>query len=128
MVGDDVTTRLEKEVSVLQQEVSKRQEELARLDTKMETRLQVFKEEFKGELHSLFGQYLGHSNPATGATAKRKGVLGGPPPGFAPKDSVDPTNGQVPASVSTHSIPELGSVHFQSRSTVLDRSSRQKFD
>lgn len=47
MVGDGVSTRLQKEVGSLQQDISKIQEEIAHLETKMENRLQEIKVEFR---------------------------------------------------------------------------------
>ncbi|KAK5838446.1 hypothetical protein PVK06_007176 [Gossypium arboreum] len=81
MAGDGVSTRLQKEVGGLHQEVSKLQEEIVRLETKMEARFQEFKDEFRGDLQALLGQYFGP--PPTGPTAhsttnKGKGVLGAP--------------------------------------------------
>ncbi|KAK5812739.1 hypothetical protein PVK06_028177 [Gossypium arboreum] len=58
MVGEGATTRVQKEVNVLQQEIVKVQGELSqiesRLDAKFEARLLGFKEEFRSELLGLF--------------------------------------------------------------------------
>ncbi|KAA3469920.1 Retrovirus-related Pol polyprotein from transposon 17.6 [Gossypium australe] len=63
-------------------------------------------------------------NITLGLLEKWKGVLGGAPPDFDPKDLVAPTFGQVPAGVSIHPPIDTGSVHSQVHSTVADRSSR----
>ncbi|KAK5846239.1 hypothetical protein PVK06_002516 [Gossypium arboreum] len=56
MAGEGVTTHLQKDVTVLQQEVQNIQREFSQLDVKfdakLETRLQRFKYEFKGEIIS----------------------------------------------------------------------------
>ncbi|TYI15150.1 hypothetical protein ES332_A08G167300v1 [Gossypium tomentosum] len=58
MVGEGATTRVQKKVNVLQQEMVKVQGELSqiesRLDAKFEARLLGFKEEFRSELLGLF--------------------------------------------------------------------------
>ncbi|KAG8493301.1 hypothetical protein CXB51_010861 [Gossypium anomalum] len=59
MTGDGVSTHLQKEVSGLQQKVSKLQEDFVRLEAKVETRLQEFKEEFRGDLQMLLSRYFG---------------------------------------------------------------------
>lgn len=61
-------------------------------DAKMEVRFQGFKDEFQMEIHSLFEKYLGNmtaSNTTTTSQAKGKRVLGGPPPRFPAKDSLE---------------------------------------
>ncbi|KAK5771699.1 hypothetical protein PVK06_047937 [Gossypium arboreum] len=95
MAGDGVTTRLQKDVFVLQQEMVKVQNELSQLDskwdTKIEARFKGFKEEFQVEIHFLFEKYLGNttaSNTTTTIQAKGKGVLGGLPPRFLAKDNL----------------------------------------
>ncbi|MBA0859949.1 hypothetical protein Goshw_012363, partial [Gossypium schwendimanii] len=95
----------------MQQEISKLQEELVRLDAKMNTKFQEFNDEFRGDLQTLLGQYFGQ--PTTGVTGKRKGVMGGAPPGFAPKEFVEPNASQVPvgACVFHLLIPSVASMH-----------------
>ncbi|KAH1045843.1 hypothetical protein J1N35_036627 [Gossypium stocksii] len=88
MTGDSVTTRLQKEVSCLQQDMSKIQEKMARLDVRVDSKFQEFREEFRNNLQALLGQYFGH--PMTGPSAgigkdKGKWVLGAPLR-FPPKD------------------------------------------
>lgn len=64
MAKEEVTTRLQKKVTLLQQEITKMQRKLSLLDTKSEAKmdaiLQAFKEEFMGDIHNLFEQYLGN--------------------------------------------------------------------
>ncbi|KAK5794284.1 hypothetical protein PVK06_035503 [Gossypium arboreum] len=62
-------------------------------DAKLKTQLKEFKDDFKyelrSELHNLFEQYFGNLTPAatnTIAQVKDKGILGGAPLRFAPKD------------------------------------------
>ncbi|KAG8474652.1 hypothetical protein CXB51_031192 [Gossypium anomalum] len=82
MVGDGVTTRTQKEVGQLQQELSKLQTDL---DKKLETRLASFQDEFRVELKIV-------------SQDKGKGILGGAPPGFPPNDTT------VTAPVGSRSI------------------------
>ncbi|KAK5785714.1 hypothetical protein PVK06_040324 [Gossypium arboreum] len=110
MAGDGLSTHLQKEVNVMQQEISKIQEELVQLDTKMDIKFQEFKDEFKRDLQTLLGQYFG--SPNAGVTGKRKGVMRGAPPGFAPKDFVAPIPGQVPAALSTLPFVDMSNVHL----------------
>lgn len=98
MTGDGVSTRLQKEVGSLQQEISKFHEEIARVEAKLEHRLQDLKSELQGDLQALLGQYFGPPPIGSSANAsgdKGKGVLGAPP-GFVPKNTElpqMPTNG-----------------------------------
>ncbi|KAA3472231.1 Retrovirus-related Pol polyprotein from transposon 297 family [Gossypium australe] len=100
MVGDGVTTRMQKELGLMQGELTQLQVEFSQLDAKIDARLKEFQEgiksevrsevrsELQSELHSLFKQYFGQSPPVliTGAgMAKGKGILGSPP-GFPVKD------------------------------------------
>ncbi|KAK5843477.1 hypothetical protein PVK06_005934 [Gossypium arboreum] len=63
----------------------------------MDTKFQEFKDKFRGDLQTLLGQYFGR--PTIGVIGKGKGVMGGAPPGFAPKDFVTPNASQVLAEV-----------------------------
>ncbi|KAG8503273.1 hypothetical protein CXB51_001257 [Gossypium anomalum] len=112
MVGDGVSTRLQKEVGGMEQEISKIQDEIVRLETKMETRLQEFKDEFQGDLQALLGQYFGPppKGPSLNGTLdKGKGVLGAPS-GFLPKDS------ELPHVQTEPLVANAGSVHFRNHS------------
>ncbi|TYI61662.1 hypothetical protein E1A91_D10G189100v1 [Gossypium mustelinum] len=65
---------------------------------KLDSCFKEFREDFKGEIqweiraemHSIFEQYFGL--PSTiihgGVSNRGKGLLGAPPPGFPPKDSL----------------------------------------
>ncbi|TYH65326.1 hypothetical protein ES332_D06G048600v1 [Gossypium tomentosum] len=120
MSGDSVSTRLQKEVSNMQQEISKFQEKFVHLEFKMESRLQEFRTELRGDLHSLFVQYFGPPPtglPVTAAVDKDKGVLGAPP-GFLPKDSNPP---QVQTDPS---IAAGGSVHLREQPIALGASGK----
>ncbi|KAG8483504.1 hypothetical protein CXB51_022371 [Gossypium anomalum] len=75
MAGDGVSTRMQKEMGNMQQEISKIHEEMARLETTMDSKFQAFREEFRGDLHALLNKYFD----------KGKGVLG-VPPGFPQKE------------------------------------------
>ncbi|KAL1155954.1 hypothetical protein V6Z11_A08G059500 [Gossypium hirsutum] len=103
----------------MQQEISKIQEEITRLETKMETRFQEFKEEFRGDLQALLGQYFGPPPPkgpsTTGAVDKGKGVLGAPP-GFLPKDN------ELPPSPADQNVADGSSVHFRHQLSVAGMS------
>lgn len=63
MAGDRVSTRLQKEIVSVQQDVSKLQAELGRLEVKMETQMdtkfQEFRNEIRTDLQALLEQYLG---------------------------------------------------------------------
>ncbi|KAH1072731.1 hypothetical protein J1N35_025059 [Gossypium stocksii] len=71
---------------LVSKEVTQLQVEISRWDTKLNSRLKEFRDEFRGEieveLQTLFEQYLGHQ-PSVLVTSssqyKRKGILGGPP-------------------------------------------------
>lgn len=120
MAGDGVSTRLQKEVGGMQQEISKIHEEMAHLETKMENRLKEFKEEFWGDLQTLLSQYFGpppKSPPVAGTVEKGKGVLGAPPT-FPLKDSVPP---QVQTGPS---FAEGGSVHLSEQQVVSGASGK----
>ncbi|MBA0687024.1 hypothetical protein Goari_014587 [Gossypium aridum] len=109
-------------VSGIQQEISKLQEELVRLDAKMNTKFQEFNDEFRGDLQTLLGQYFGQ--PTTGVTGKRKGVMGGSPPGFAPKEFVEPNASQVLVGASVIPLVDVGSAHLKNHLPVVDGSDR----
>ncbi|KAH1121481.1 hypothetical protein J1N35_004641 [Gossypium stocksii] len=117
MDGDGVTTCLQKDVGLLQQEVVKLQGELSKWDVKLETRLKEFKDDFKSELrfelHNLFEQYLGNLTLTTSNTVaqvKGKKILGGPPPRFPLKEPLEVSLGfRAKESMATHSSLEMGS-------------------
>lgn len=94
MAGDGVTTKLQKEVTIIQQKIRKIQNELSQLDLKWDAKMEDHFQRFKDsqmEMHSLFGKYMGNTTVAsvlTTAQAKGKGVLGGPPLEFPTKDSL----------------------------------------
>ncbi|KAB2007909.1 hypothetical protein ES319_D10G062500v1 [Gossypium barbadense] len=118
MAGEDVSTRLQKEVSNMQQEISKFQEKLVHLEVKMESRLKELRTELRGDLQSLFVQYFGPPPtglPATAAADKDKRVLGAPPR-FLPKDS-DPHQMQTDPSIAAG-----GSVHLREQPIALGAS------
>ncbi|KAK5785257.1 hypothetical protein PVK06_039824 [Gossypium arboreum] len=120
MVVDGVSTRLQKEVGNMQQEISKIQEEVARLETKIETRLQEFKGEFREDLQSLLGQYFGplpKGPSVNGATDKGKGVLGAPP-GFPLRDTENP-----PAPMDLL-VADTSSVHWRHQSSETGASAK----
>ncbi|KAG8497362.1 hypothetical protein CXB51_008586 [Gossypium anomalum] len=75
MIGDVVSTRLQKEMGSMQQEISKIHEEMARLEATIDSKFQGFREEFRGDLQALLSKYFD----------KGKGVLGAPP-GFPQKE------------------------------------------
>ncbi|MBA0561144.1 hypothetical protein Golob_017993 [Gossypium lobatum] len=106
----------------MQQEISKLQEELVRLDAKMNTKFQEFNDEFRGDLQTSLGQYF--EQPTTGVTGKRKGVMGGAPPGFAPKEFVEPNASQVPVGASVIPLVDVGSTHLKNHLPVVDGSDR----
>ncbi|KAH1072890.1 hypothetical protein J1N35_025218 [Gossypium stocksii] len=58
MTNDGVTISLQKEIGLLEHEMSQLQLEFIKLDTKLESRFKDFRNEFKGEIrsewHSLF--------------------------------------------------------------------------
>ncbi|TYG61385.1 hypothetical protein ES288_D07G144000v1 [Gossypium darwinii] len=89
----------------------------------METRLQEFKVELRGDLQALLGQYFGppatgsSGNAAVAAVNKGKGVLGAPP-GFLPKDS-DPPQAQMDPSIAAG-----GSVHLREQPIILGASGK----
>ncbi|MFQ6653400.1 hypothetical protein Gotur_024821, partial [Gossypium turneri] len=81
----------------------------------MESRLQEFRTELRGDLQSLFVQYFGPPPtglPVTVVVDKDKGVLGAPP-GFLPKDS-DPPQAQKDPSIAAG-----GSVHLREQPIAL---------
>ncbi|MBA0672076.1 hypothetical protein Goklo_029068 [Gossypium klotzschianum] len=59
MASDGISTRLQKEVGSMQQQISKIPEKIAQLETKMENRLQDFRTELRSDLQALFRQYFG---------------------------------------------------------------------
>ncbi|PPS19195.1 hypothetical protein GOBAR_AA01386 [Gossypium barbadense] len=79
------------------------------------TRLQK-EDKFRGDLQTLLGQYFGP--PTIGVIGKGKGVMGGAPPCFAPKDFVTPNASQVLAEVSVALPVDVGSVHLYNRSPL----------
>ncbi|MBA0655615.1 hypothetical protein Goklo_008082 [Gossypium klotzschianum] len=91
MANGGVTIPLQKEMGLLEHEMSQLQLEFIKLDTKLESRFKDLRDEFKGEirseLHSLFEQYFGQSaTSAHGMVQDRgKGILGTPPLGFHPR-------------------------------------------
>ncbi|KAG8488175.1 hypothetical protein CXB51_018702 [Gossypium anomalum] len=92
MANDGVTTRPQKEMSQLQQELSQLRTDI---DAKLDTRLKEFQEGFKGdmrsELYSVLEQFLGqpqHGGPSSILQRRGKGILGESPPGFLPRDSL----------------------------------------
>lgn len=118
MAGDGVSTRLQKEVVSMQQEISKIQEEMGLLETKMENRLKEFKEEFRGDLQAMLGQYFGPPSKSSLVNAtvdKGKGVLGAPP-GFSPKDS------NLPHTQAEPFVMEGGSVHVREQTLASEAS------
>ncbi|TYI05474.1 hypothetical protein ES332_A10G090400v1 [Gossypium tomentosum] len=100
--------------------LSKLQEEMMRLETKMDTKLQEFKEEFRGDLQALLGQYFGPppNGPSTTSTLdKGKSVLGAPP-GFSSKDT------EVPNVPLGHNLVDMGSVNLRNHSNVMGISDK----
>ncbi|KAH1107383.1 hypothetical protein J1N35_011151 [Gossypium stocksii] len=80
-------------MGLLQHELAQMQLEVSQIDTKIDTRLKDFRENLKGEIRterrSLFEQYFGQqasTSVAGGAQDKGKGILGGTPPRFPPKE------------------------------------------
>ncbi|KAH1031484.1 hypothetical protein J1N35_043658 [Gossypium stocksii] len=63
MARDKVSTRSQKEMGNMQQEISKIQDEMtqmeARLEAKMDSKLREIKEEFRGDLRALLGRIVG---------------------------------------------------------------------
>ncbi|TYH63319.1 hypothetical protein ES332_D07G183600v1 [Gossypium tomentosum] len=91
MATDGITTKLQKEMGQLQQELSQLRVDI---DAKLDTRLKGFQEGFKGdmrfELYSVLEQFLGQpQHGGTGSINQSKGkeILGKSPPGFPPCDS-----------------------------------------
>lgn len=69
------------------------------------------KDDFRGkiklELQGLFEQYLSHPNGSSSAEDsldKGKGILGGPPPRFPPKETLPTSSGGFGKSESFSSI------------------------
>ncbi|TYH48721.1 hypothetical protein ES332_D10G086600v1 [Gossypium tomentosum] len=120
MAGEGISTRLQKEVSNMQQEISEFQEKFVYLEVKMESRLKELRTELRGDFQSLFIQYLGPPPtglPVTAAGDKDKGVLGAPL-GFLPKDS-DPPQAQTDPSIAAG-----GSVHLREQPIALGASGK----
>ncbi|KAK5840355.1 hypothetical protein PVK06_009252 [Gossypium arboreum] len=85
---------MQKDMRLMQQELTQLQTNLAQMDARMESRFKEFHENVKVgihiELQKFFEQRIGHATPPTqGQTSdKGKGVLGGTPPRFPPKESL----------------------------------------
>ncbi|PPD88400.1 hypothetical protein GOBAR_DD14661 [Gossypium barbadense] len=105
MTGEGVTTRFQKEVNILQQEMVKVQGELSQmestLDPKFEVRLLGFKEEFKFGLPDSYEQYFGSSGSTNNEAAqgKGKGILRRPPPSFPLKETGEGSHHETPSLV-----------------------------
>ncbi|KAG8472604.1 hypothetical protein CXB51_034405 [Gossypium anomalum] len=120
MASDGVLTRLQKEVGSMQQEISKLQEVMLRLEAKIDTKFQEFKEEFRGDLQALLDQYFGSlptGSLANGATDKGKGVLCAPLR-FLPKETEFP---QAPVDPK---LTEASRVHQQNQSQMVGASAK----
>lgn len=105
MVGEGISTHLQKEVTHLQQEMAKLQTDFSQWDKHLDGRFKELKDEFhselKVELQGLFEQYLGKviGSASTGQSPDiGKGILGGPPLGFPPKEA-QPTSPRVDLGV-----------------------------
>lgn len=95
MADNGISIRLQREVGHLQQEIAQLQVELTQMDTKFDSRMNELRDgvqdEIKSELQSLFEQYLGHLSFTTivgSSQDKGKGILGSPPSGFPPRDTM----------------------------------------
>lgn len=88
------------------------------LETKMETKFQEFKDEFRGDLQALLGQYFGL--PANRTMEKGKVVLEALP-GFPPKYA-----GVANAPTGPSVIPsvDVSSVHLRNHSPVIRASEK----
>ncbi|KAK8282543.1 hypothetical protein V6Z12_D08G034600 [Gossypium hirsutum] len=117
MASDGVFTRMQKELASVQQDVSKLQAELgrleAKLETQMDTKFQEFRNEIRTDLQTLLEQYLGQ--PKLGPTVsvnedKGKGVLGAPL-GFPAKELGGGSN-----------LVDGTSFHRETTSHILEKS------
>ncbi|KAH1046829.1 hypothetical protein J1N35_037613 [Gossypium stocksii] len=97
MATKGVTTRLQKEMGMIQSKLTQLQVKFTQLDASIDACLKDFQEgiktkihsEVRSELHSLFEQYFGETPPptVTGLVSnKAKGILRGPPLGFLVKE------------------------------------------
>lgn len=89
--------------------------------------MKELKEDFRGEckfeFQGLLEQYLGQvaGSSMVGQTSdKGKGILGGPPPGFPPKETL-PTSPRVDTGPSSPSHRSSSSMETVSRTTKLEQ-------
>ncbi|KAK5824473.1 hypothetical protein PVK06_019248 [Gossypium arboreum] len=123
MAVKEVTTRIQKELGIMEGKFTQLQVKFTQLDARIDARLNDFQEGIKSEvwskirselyskLYSLFEQYSGQS-PLVTVTGvmigKGKGILGSPP-GFLTKEHL----------VVSH-IPDLGHSSMSSRGGTLE--------
>ncbi|TYI21885.1 hypothetical protein ES332_A06G068200v1 [Gossypium tomentosum] len=119
MAVKKVTTRIQKELGIMEGEFTQLQVKFTQLDARIDARLNDFQEGIKSEvrskirseLYSLFEQYSGQS-PLVTVTGvmigKGKGILGAPP-GFLIKEHL----------VVSH-IPDLGHSSMSLRGGTLE--------
>ncbi|KAG8480509.1 hypothetical protein CXB51_024639 [Gossypium anomalum] len=117
MAVEGESTRMQKELGLLQRELTQLQVEFAQLDARIDARLKDFQEgiksevrsevrsELRSELNSLFEQYFGQNPPITVAgvaTGKGKGILGSPL-GFSAREHllVSPISDLVHSNMSS---------------------------
>ncbi|TYI32586.1 hypothetical protein ES332_A04G074800v1 [Gossypium tomentosum] len=123
MAVEGVSTRIQKELGMMQEELTQLQAEFSQLDARIDARLKDFQEglksevrsevqsELRSELHSLFEQYFGQVPPVpiTGlASGKGKGILGSPP-GFLAKEHL-----------IVSPMPDLGHSSMSSREGTVE--------
>ncbi|KAA3461910.1 hypothetical protein EPI10_028444 [Gossypium australe] len=81
--------------------------------------------ELRYELHSLFGQYLGHQNLSISNTKtldRGKGILEGPSLGFAPREPIKvSTRGQFHVLEKIYVIESLDKDKSQTHKTTINR-------
>ncbi|KAH1057019.1 hypothetical protein J1N35_035084 [Gossypium stocksii] len=79
MANNGVTMRLQKEMGLLQHELSQLQVELTRIDAKLDSCFKDFHHKLKGEIRSelqfLFEQYLGQSSMGAAGLPQDKGKI-----------------------------------------------------
>ncbi|KAK5793996.1 hypothetical protein PVK06_035185 [Gossypium arboreum] len=94
----------------------------------METRFQEFKEDFRGDIQALLGQYFGPppSGPPVNVD-KRKGVLGAPPR-FLPKDTECPKAPVDPKLTDASSVHQRNQFYMGGTSTKTCRLDCLRFD
>ncbi|KAG8490888.1 hypothetical protein CXB51_014747 [Gossypium anomalum] len=110
MANGGITTRLQKEIGLLQHEFSHLDSKLdAKLDAKLDTRFKDFRDKFKSEirseLHSFLEQYFGQSSTSAHGMCQDqgKGLLGTTPPRFPPEDRLAMSPAADVGHLGTHS-------------------------